>query len=164
MASLSDLELEVDKPSRMTILDPATNLPMQDKAGKQAFIDVYSADSEIARKFRREIKTSRLRARNPNALNGDKLEAEDVQLLAALTAGWYLVTRAGEPIEIECTRENAAKIYANHKMAWLADQVDAHAGSRGNFSKPSSTSSAPSASGTSSSTDVQGTAQPSAST
>lgn len=151
MAKIEDLELEVDRPSRMTILDSATNLPMRDKAGMVAYIDVYSSDSDIARKFKREIKTARLRARNPNALTGAKLEDEDVQLLAALTAGWYLVTRTGEPIELECSRDNALKVYGNHKMAWLADQVDAWAGARGNFSKVSSPNSStpPSTSGSS---------------
>lgn len=138
MAKLEDLELEVDKPSRMPILDPRTNLPMADKEGNPAYVEVYSSDSDIASKFRREIKTSRLRTRNPNALTGDKLESEDVELLAALTAGWHLVTFDREPIEVECTRDNARKLYANHKMKWLADQVDAHAGNRANFSKASS--------------------------
>src|SRR3990167_1599187 len=118
MATIEDLELEVDKPSRMIVLDSATNLPMKDKQGKEAYVDIYSSDSEIARKFKREIKTSRLRMRNANALSGQKLEDEDVRLLAAMTTGWYLVSRTGEPVDLEFTRENALKLYGNHKMAW----------------------------------------------
>jgi hypothetical protein len=144
MAALEDLELEVDKPSRMIVLDSGTNLPMRDKAGKEAFVDVFSTDSDIARKFKREIKTSRLRARNPNSLTGAKLEDEDIQLLAALTGPeWYLVTKSGDPIDLPCTRENALKLYANHRMAWLTDQVDGHASARANFSKVSSPNSSP---------------------
>lgn len=158
MAKLEDLELEVDKPSRMTLLDPVTNLPMKDKAGKEAYVDVYSSDSDIARKIKREIKTSRLRMRNANALNGQKLEDEEVQLLAALTAGWYLVSRVGEPIELDCTRDNALKLYANHKMAWLYDQIDAHAAARGNFSKAASNSSATQPNTNSASTESETTA------
>lgn len=142
MASIEDLELEVDKPSRMVLLHSATNMPIKDKQGKEAYVDVYSADSDIARKIKREIKTSRLRSRNPNALTGAKLEDEDVQLLAALTAGWYLVSPvSGEPIDLEFSRENAIKLYGNHKAQWITDQVDAHAAARGNFFKALSTNS-----------------------
>ena len=138
MASLEDLELEVDKPSRMVILNPRDNMPMKDKDGKEAYVDVYSSDSDIGRKFTREITTARLRTRNPNALTGDKLEGEKVDLLAALTAGWHLVNFVGDPIDMECTRENARKLYSNNKMQWLADQVDSFAGTRANFSRASS--------------------------
>lgn len=151
MASIADLELEVDKPSRMTVLDPATNLPMKEKdevdekgnvikEGRMAYVEVYSADSDIARKMKREITTSRLRMRNPNSITGARIEDEGVQLIAALTAGWFLVNQKGEVIDLACTRENAAKLYANNKMAWLYEQVDQHAGARGNFSKASSQS------------------------
>lgn len=138
MAKLEDLELQVDTPSRMVILSPRDSLPMKDKEGKEAYVDVYSSDSEVARKFRTEIKTSRLRLRNPNALNGEKLESEDIELLAALTSGWYLVNFEGEPIDLDCTRDNARKVYAKGSMAWLKDQVDQHAGNRANFSRASS--------------------------
>ena len=150
MAGIEDLELEVDKPSRMIVLHPATNLPMKTKdtvgedgqpiEGRVAYVDVYSSDSQTAVKLRQEIKTARLRQRNPNAMTGAKLESEGVELLAALTAGWFLVSLSGDPVDLEFSRENARKLYANHKMAWLYEQVDAHAGARGNFSKASSPS------------------------
>lgn len=138
MAKLEELELEVDAPSRMIVLDAVTSLPMKDRDGKEAYVEVYSSDSDIARRFKREIRTSRLRMRNPNGLNGQKIEDEEVQLLAALTAGWYLVNRSGEPIDLPFTPENALKLYANNKMAWLADQVNEHAAARANFSKAAS--------------------------
>lgn len=138
MPGLDSLELDVDKPARMIILDPRNNLPMKGKDGKEAYVDVYSSDSEIARKFNRQIKTARLRTRNPNAITGDKLEEEDVERLAALTSAWHLVAFDGETIELECTNENAKKLFANNKLQWLVEQIDTFAGSRANFSKASS--------------------------
>lgn len=140
MSGLDALELEVDTPSKMTILDPRTNLPLRDIEGNEAYIEVYSSDSQIARKFKRAIKTSRMRVRNPNSLTGEKLENEDAELLAELTTGWYLVDPGtGARIDLPYSRENARKLYGNHKLAWLYDQVDAHAGNRANFFKAAST-------------------------
>src|SRR5437879_6088795 len=99
MNSIEDLELEVDKPFRMPVLHPMNNLPMRDTEGKEAYVDVLSSDSAIAKKIRREIKTSRLQTRNPRSLTGAKLEDEDVELLAALSTGWYLVSLDGKPID-----------------------------------------------------------------
>jgi hypothetical protein len=133
MSNLEALEIEVDKPSRMVILHPKTNLPMKDIEGKEAYIDVYSSDSVIAVKFKREIKTARLRTRNPNSVTGETLDSESAELLAALTAGWYLVDFSGNQIDLPFSRDSAAKMYSNNRNQWLTDQVDAFSGARGNF-------------------------------
>lgn len=139
MSKLTGLELEgVDTPSRMTILHPITNMPMVDVDGKEAWIDLYSTDSEVARKFGREMKTARLRERNPNSMTGEKLENNEVDLYAALTAGWYLLDLANAPVDMPFSRSEAVGLYGNHKMAWLLEQVASFASARANFSKASS--------------------------
>lgn len=137
LAALAGLELEPDRAGRLTLLHPGTQMPLTDKSGKEAYIDLLSSDSEVAEKHRKEIRTARMRTRNPNKID---LDAESNELLARLTTGWYLVDFTGNPIDVPFTRENALAIYGNHKMAWLTDQADSFAGERANFLQASSTS------------------------
>lgn len=139
MNKLQGLELEVDAPSRMTILHPKTNLPLVDSAGEVAWIEVYSTDSDVARKFGRDAKTARLRTRNPNSVTGETMENEEVELVASLTTGWRLLDLKGEPVDLPFTRGEAVSLYGNHKMHWLFEQVVTFANSRANFSPASST-------------------------
>lgn len=136
----SGLEIETEAPSRMALKHPHTRQPLVDENKVEGFICVYSTDSEIARRFRRNIKTKRLQTRNRNSITGEKLEAEDIELLAALTHSWHLVSLDGRHIDVECNEANARQLYGNPRMAWLTEDVDAFAADRELFARASSSS------------------------
>lgn len=131
------LELETDKPSRMSIVHPVSRQPLRDAEGKEGYIELYSADSDVARKHHRNIQRRRLAMRGRGKLTPEELDAENIELLAALTTGWYLLDLAGNLVDVPCNAENAREIYGNNKIAWLREQVDEYAVDRGNFSTAS---------------------------
>jgi hypothetical protein len=137
-SKFSGLALAVDKPARMTILHPITRQPIKDGDGKEAYVDLYSSDSEAARKHQRAVTKNRLALRDRGKVTPEQLEVENSGLYAALTAGWYLVSLAGAPIDVPCTVDSASELYANPELAWLREQVDAFVVDRGNFLKASS--------------------------
>lgn len=140
MSKFDALAIEVEKPSRMPIKHPNTNMPLRDKDGNEAYIELYSSDSDIARKMQRTITNSRLQMRNRNKLTADRLESEATELLAALTVGWHLVNwRTGEKIDVEFSRSNAEELYSGPGMQWIREQVDEFVADRSVFSQASST-------------------------
>lgn len=131
------MALPVDKPARMTILHPIANEPMADTAGGPAYIDLYSADSDRARSYNRKVSQRRLDMRGRAVITAASLESENYGLLAELTAGWHLVGLDGEKMDLPFTTQNARDLYTDAGMSWLREQIDAFAGARGNFLKPS---------------------------
>ncbi len=142
MTKFSGLALEVDKPGRMTIMHPVTNAPLRDNAGKEAWIDIYSSDSAAARKHRMSVQRKRLgqvgQRRGKVTLTPEEIEADSIDLLVALTAGWHLLDLDGKPLQVQFNAENARELYSNSGMSWLVEQIDAFASERENFSKASS--------------------------
>jgi hypothetical protein len=139
MSKFGSLELDVDQVHKMTIIHPDNNQPLRDKDGKEAYIAHYSADSDVARKMNRESARRRLNSRRTK-ISPEELEAEGVELLAAMTSDWYLVAKDGTPLDVPFTQENARELYSSRKMQWLREQVDNSATDRANFSKGSPTS------------------------
>jgi hypothetical protein len=135
----SGLELEVDAPFRLTLVHPVTRQPMRDEEGKVAYIDHYSADSEIARKHQRAVQRRRLAMRGRMKITPEELEGEAVEILAALTAGWHLVDLKGNVIDLPFNQENARELYSNSAVSWLREQIDESTADRSNFSQGSST-------------------------
>lgn len=140
MSKFSALELPVDAPIHLVLTHPVTKQPLRDLEGKEAYIDHYSGDSEIARKHSRAVQRRRLAMRNRGKITPEELEAESVELLAALTTGWYLVALDRTPIEVPFTPENARELYSNPAVAWIRELVDESASDRGNLSPASSSS------------------------
>lgn len=140
MSKFAALELPVEKPFRMVIVHPITRQPIRDKDGQDAYIDHYSADSDIARKHQRAVLKRRLNMRGRAKLDPVEIEAEGVELLAALTTGWHLVSLDGEKIDVPFSQENARELYANSGVAYIKEQLDESASDRGNFSRASSAS------------------------
>ena len=138
MSKFSGLELEVDAPYRLVLLHPATRQPLRDTEGKEAWIEHHSSDSEIARKHQRNIQRRRLAMRGRMKISPEELEAEAVEILAALTVDWYLVDFRGQQITTECTLENARELYG--ELAWVREQIDESTADRANFSQGSSNS------------------------
>jgi hypothetical protein len=139
MNDFSGLELEVEMPFRLVLVHPITRQPMRDEQGNPAYIDHYSSDSEIARRHQRNIQRRRLAMRGRMKITPEELEAEAVDILAALTVDWYLVDLKGQVINTKCTPENARKLYASPAVSWLREQLDESTADRANFSKGSST-------------------------
>jgi hypothetical protein len=149
MGKITGLSIAVDKTARMFILHPFTNEPLFVKnadgtAGEQAYIDIYSKDSQRARTYNRNATQKKLDMRGRATISALSLENENYGLLAELSTGWLLVDiETGEKIDVPFTTLNAREIYSNPEATWLFEQVDAFAGARGNFSKPSATNSPP---------------------
>jgi hypothetical protein len=139
MNKFSGLELEVEAPFRLVLLHPVTRQPLRDAEGKEAYIDHYSMDSEIARKHQRAVQRRRLAMRGRLKITPEELEAETVDLLVALTVGWYLVDLKGNPIDLKFTQQDARDLYSDHTIPWLREQLDESAADRANFSRGPST-------------------------
>lgn len=138
MSKFSGMGVPVAKPARMTIMHPTTNEPLVDKDRKPAWIDVYSADSDRAKAFRRNATQRRIDGKGRVGVTALALEKDDNGLLAELTAGWHLVDiTTGEVIDVPFSTQTARELYAEPEMTWLRDQVDTFAVARGNFLKPS---------------------------
>lgn len=145
MNKFAALELETAKPGRMFVVHPITRQPLREKSadgkeGKEAYIDLYSGDSEQARRHQRSIARRRLAMRGRAKMTPEEIEAEAIEFLCAVTAGWYLLDLEGRPLGVEFTPENARELYGLAAVAWLRDQADEYVGDRGNFSKGSPTS------------------------
>lgn len=134
------LELAVEKHGRMIINHPITAQPLRPKDGgdEPAYIDLFSADSPIAKKNNRNLMRNRLNMRGKGKLTPEQLEAEAIDLLVSLTVGWKLLALDGSPLDVPFTQENARELYASEAMSWLREQVDAYTSDRGNFSQASS--------------------------
>lgn len=133
------LELATDEVHRMVLVHPTTRQPLRDKEGNEAYIEHYSSDSDVARKVNRQISRRRLKA-GRNRITPEEIEADGIELLAALTKSWYLVDFAGNVLDVPCTQDNARKLYENSKTFWLREQLDESTADRANFSKGPSTS------------------------
>jgi hypothetical protein len=138
MNKFSGLELEIETPFRLILLHPVTRQPLRDAEGKEAYIDHYSMDSEIARKHQRAVQRRRIAMRRLK-ISPEELEAESTEALALLTVGWYLVDLKGNPIDLPFTSENARELYASPAVSWLREQLDESTADRANFSRGSST-------------------------
>lgn len=141
-SKFAGLEIGVDKPQRMTLLHPTSRQPIRPKGedSEAAYIDLYSSDSKIARDHTREVQRRRLNMRGRGRVSPEELEAEAVDLLAALTTGWRLLTLDGQPLDVPFSREAARELYASPTLAWIREQADEFAADRANFPQPSSSS------------------------
>lgn len=137
-SKFAGMTLEVEKPSRMTIVHPVSRQPLRDASGVEAFIELYSGDSEVARKHHRAVQRRRLAMKGRGKISPEELEAEQVEFLCALTTGWHLLALDGSAMEVGFSAENARDLYAEPALSWLREQVDEFIGDRGNFSKASS--------------------------
>lgn len=137
-SKFAGLGLAVDKPARMTLLHPISSLPLRAADGREAYIDVYSNDSQPARDHARAVTKRRLAMRDRSKISPEEIEANGIGLLAALTAGWFLVDLDGNPIDVKFSIDEARDLYSEPSLYWIREQVDAFATDRANFSKASS--------------------------
>lgn len=142
MDRLAACEIEVEKPGRM-IVRGLDGKPLQGSDGALTYFDIYSADSEIARKHERAIADERIAARGRGVVTAAGMEDEQLEMLVVLTAGWGVrkVSEDGATIEdvpaTDFTPAAARKLYANPRYADIRRQVNEWAGTRVNFAKAS---------------------------
>lgn len=136
-----------DKPHRVNIkLD---GKQIADKGGKPFFIDVYSEDSAVGRRFDKEQRDQALANARSGTDQPTQLEI-NIAKCAALTAGWHLVDpETLEAIDEPCTVENAKELYSLPLTTWIWLQPWTAANNHVNFIKRSAKSSSPTQSGTS---------------
>src|SRR3990167_4014457 len=133
------LELEVDRSVKVRILHPVSRQPLRDAAGAEAYIEMHSGDSEVARKHQRNVARRRIAMRGRGKITPEELEAEGVELLVALTVGWRLVALDGGALDVPFTQDNARDLFSSPRMTWLREQVEEAVGDRENFRQASST-------------------------
>ena len=134
MSKFGSAALSTDTAARMTILHPKTGVPLLDSDDAAAWIELYGLDSERAQQHNRTVTNRRLTGGRSRAnIDSDQIEAEQVDLLAALTAGWHLVGLDGAPLAVEHSAANARELYAERGMRWLREQVESFVANRANF-------------------------------
>lgn len=111
------------------------------------FITVLGRDSTEFRRVsaeqnrKRVAKIQKAGGTQRVALTVEELESDSLDLLAACTKSWRQVDEKGKEsktltvggTEIECTRDNARKLYSEYP--WIKEQVDSAVTDRSNFSK-----------------------------
>jgi len=103
-----------------------------------AFITIRGADSETYRAKRREIQRQRLdsvAARNVRTMP-ERVDEDELQLLAGVTVGWRGLMRDG--VEIPYSEAAALELY--REVPGIKEQVDAGVHNRANFLPPSAAS------------------------
>lgn len=141
--ALSALEADIEKPSRMPIIDGRTDKPFVDKDGKEAYLDILAPDSEQARRVdlaRNRQTMRRLRSGRNRIADDENYIEEQVEKIAAVTVGWYLVSPSGNPVDLPWSPDTAKKLFGNPKMGWLLRQAVVWHNNEANFLQTNSNS------------------------
>lgn len=120
-----------DTPDRMTIINPITGEPLvRSDTGEECWIQTYAAQSKRGSEIDRELTNKAMRKRIQR-MTGKDVDENVIAKLGMLTTGWSLALLNGEPLDVECTPENATELYTD--IRWLRDQVSAFVNDLGNF-------------------------------
>lgn len=127
-------------PFRVVLLDPSTDLPLTDVDGKEAYIDVLSMQSEVARGIDRKKSQALARKVMKGKIRDYSDEdqfLENVEKLANLTTGWYLVDPSSKkPLDVPFSVEAAAELYKLPLAFQYFMQAWVGANEPANFIKP----------------------------
>lgn len=134
MGKFDSLKANVDQTFKQEIISPLTGDVLRDKDGKASFIEVYSVDSSIGRKFDKEQRAVQVRqARMLETDVPDPLES-NIAKCAALTKDWHLVDpQTLEPLNEPCTPQSALECYSDPGLNWLFVQPWLAANKTSNF-------------------------------
>lgn len=136
----SGLAVEVEAPSRM-IVRGLDGLALVNPDGTRNYIKLHSSASAAAREFGRRRTSERLAAATAGRRSLDEVEADNLDLLVALTAEWGTIDAAGaEAPDPEFSAAAVRAVYADPANAALLSQVEAFVGALGNFKRASSPS------------------------
>lgn len=144
MGKFSSLGIAVDDAARLYLTHPVTGQPLRGPDGDDAWIDLLSTDSAVARQHERQVNDRRLQSRG-RVQTGEQLEAERIDLLVKLTKDWNLLCFDGSPLlndgkPIEVTETTVRELYIEPVTSWITKQVAEFVGNIGNFAKASSKS------------------------
>ena len=142
MLDLSTLDVvaAADTAVRTELEHPSTGEVMRDADGVAYYVEHFGEDSTAVRAVDRRHqnqRAERLRKNRDLQLDQDTLERESVERLVAATHTWYLPPMRGETLE--CTPENARRLYGNPGMAWIPEQIGKAMKDRRRFFSPLST-------------------------
>lgn len=134
MSKFGSLKANVEMTFKQEIISPLTGDVLRDKAGVASFIEVYSADGPIGRKFDKENRAAQMRqARTGDIDPVDQLEV-NIKKCAALTKDWYLVDPVThDQLDVKCTHDNALECYSDPGLSWLFLQPWMAANKTANF-------------------------------
>lgn len=128
MADLSKHEL-----SESAVFEPI----LPDGSKSDAKITLAGRDSDVYNKAMVEASRNRLKRKIEKGEDPfEEMSTKDsddftIPIIAACTLSWEGVEWEGEPME--CTPENAEKLYRNPKLGWLKRQVDRFIHRTGNY-------------------------------
>lgn len=105
--------------------------------GSPMTISVLGADSEIAIKSRNASSNRRIQQGARVKITAESINGDANSYLAKLTAGWNITMGGGKP---EFSYDAVLALYANPKLLFIKEQVDAAISERSNFLKGSPTS------------------------
>lgn len=141
MSKFGGLAANVTAPSRMTIIYPVTGKPIVDENGKQAYIDLMSQDSAAGRQLAKDRAAEQVKRLSRSGLGGeiDDVVDEQVETLAALTTGWYLVDPiTQEPLDIVFAGPDSAReVFSSPEVQWIRRAAYLHVLNTGNFMQAS---------------------------
>ena len=124
--SSRDVAAKAEEGAELEVLDPVTS----EAVG--VYITLAGADSSVHRKASVNISKRRLNGRKGFRNRGfdpEKMEAENIEVLAACTLSWKGVIVDGAPLP--CSRDNAIKMFT--RFPWLREQVEQFIGDRSEY-------------------------------
>lgn len=114
---------KAEKGSAMEVLHPVTLQPM----GAKIFLAGF--DSQRYRTAQNKMLNARMALKGGRRITAEEVDAQHINLLAAVTISWEGLEWNGE--KLECTPENAKMLYS--ELPWLRDQASEFITDRANF-------------------------------
>lgn len=104
---------------------PGTGDPLYDEKQNAITITVLGSDSDKVRGVARKQADKRFeQARKSRglAIDSASIESDAIARMVAATVAWSGVKLDGEVLE--CTEQNARKLYSDPRFPWIAEQVE----------------------------------------
>ena len=121
MSSAFDLStLNSNSGSVLEIRHPVSGEVLKTPDSRAVSITLFGLESEASQKAQREAQRRRLKRAHQHKVTPEELEAEALNLLAAVTASWIGIGLGDE--ELECTPDNVKRVY--REIPWIRKQVD----------------------------------------
>jgi len=141
MSKFAGLAANVADSFKVVLISPETDLPIKDGDGKEAYIEVMSQDSDVARAFNldqnKAINRKVFGGRGQELAETDDL-AVSIARMAKLTRSWYLVDPStGSLIDVPYSEADAVALYTAPETHWIYRQALVGSAALRNFIKRS---------------------------
>lgn len=136
----ADATLDFEAPKRLELIDPITEEPIIDEAGKPAYLMLYSAQSDTFQRRAFKLKgrwAAKAKRAQKGQLSFEEEKAAEAEIYAATFADeWHIVRKDGgkwKALDVPCTPENAVKwCLANPlyrpQIVKLTDDIESYLG------------------------------------